>query len=204
MRTVIQIILIAGIVFLGYLLWRSIEEPINFRQEKKKRYDAVIQNLKDIRTAQVAYKRANEKYTGSFDTLINFIKKDSIPIVKAIGHVPDTLTEKEAVKMGIVRRDTSRVSTLDSLFNPQYPIDSLRYIPYSGGEKFVMDSKKIKTGSGVKVNVFEARAPNHWILKGLPEQQIVNLNQQAEKFDRYPGLKVGSLREANNNAGNWE
>jgi len=204
MRTVIQIILLAGIVVIGYLLYQSIEEPISFNQKKKKRYQATIQKLKDIRTAQLAYKSVTDTFTGSFDTLTTFIKQDSIPVVRAVGFVPDTLTEKEAVEMGLVTRDTSQVSTLDSLFSPDYPIDSLRYVPYTGGEKFIMGAKILETKSGVDVPVFEARAPNHVILKGLPEQQIINLNAEAKRLERYPGLKVGSLRETNNNAGNWE
>lgn len=204
MRTVIQIILLAVIIVIGYLLYQSIEEPISFKQEKNRRYDATIERLKDIRTAELAYKSVNDTFIGNFDTLVRFIKTDSMPIVRAIGHVPDTMTEKKAVELGLVTRDTSRVSTLDSLFSPRYPIDSLRYIPYSEGEEFILGAKIIETKSGVKVPVFEARAPNHLILKGLPEQQIVNLNAEAERLERYPGLKVGSLRETNNNAGNWE
>lgn len=204
MRTVIQIILLAAIIVLGYFLYQSIEEPISFNKERKQRYNKTIERLKDIRTAQLAYKSTNDEFTGSFDTLINFIKTDSMPIVRAIGHVPDTMTEKKAVELGLVTRDTSKVSTLDSLFSTQYPIDSLRYIPASGGEEFILGAKILETKSGVNVPVFEARAPNHLILKGLPEQQIVNLNAEAERLERYPGLKVGSLRETNNNAGNWE
>lgn len=204
MRTVIQIILVIGIGVVGYYLWKSIEAPITFNQAKKQRYQATIQNLKDIRTSQLAYKSVNDKFTGSFDTLVNFIKKDSIPVVKAIGHVPDTLTEQKAVEMGLVSRDTMRISTLDSLFSADYAIDSLKYVPYSQGETFIMGAKIVETGSGVKVPVFEARSPNHVILKGLSEQQIINLNAEAKRLERYPGLKVGSLTTNNNNSGNWE
>ena len=122
-------------------------EPIRFNKEKKKREDATIQNLKDIRTAQVAYKTKYAKYTGSFDTLINFVKFDSFPVVMAIGRISDSLwekgvTEKEAIKMGIIIRDTSYVSVLDSIFSETYPIDSLRFIPYCQ-EEFFLDATKI-------------------------------------------------------------
>jgi len=102
MKTVINIILFVVIIALAYFLWESIAEPIRFEKAKKKRYKVTIQNLKDIRTAELAYLAVNGKFTGDFDTLINFVKNDSIPMVKAIGSVPDTLEEKEALELGII------------------------------------------------------------------------------------------------------
>jgi len=55
--------------------------------------------------------------------------------------------------MGIIIRDTSYVSVLDSIFSKTYPIDSLRFIPY-GSEEFFLAAAKIETASKVKVNVF--------------------------------------------------
>lgn len=208
MRTAIRILLGLAIVILGYLLVESIMEPIRFNKEKKKRELATIQNLKDIRTAQVAYKAKYGKYTSSFDTLITFVKLDSFPVVKAIGRISDSLwekgvTEKEAIKMGIIIRDTSYVSVLDSIFTFGYPIDSLRFIPYSS-EKFFLGATKIETASKVKVNVFEAHVLNDVLLHGLNKQLIINYSAEKEKITGFKGLKVGSLEEATNNAGNWE
>lgn len=208
MRIVIKILLGMAIIILGYLVIESIMEPIRFNKEKKKREDATIQNLKDIRTAQVAYKAKYAKYIGSFDTLISFVKFDSFPVVKAIGRISDSLwdegvTEKEAIKMGIIIRDTSYVSVLDSIFSNTYPIDSLRFIPYSE-EEFFLDATKIETASKVKVNVFEAHVLNDVLLHGLNKQLIINYSAEREKITGFKGLKVGSLEEATNNAGNWE
>ena len=45
----------------------------------------------------------------------------------------------------------------------------------------------------------------YWsILKGMDHQQIVNLVAEKEDTGRYAGLMVGSVENANNNAGNWE
>ena len=208
MRIVIKILLGVAIIVLGYLVIESIMEPIRFNKEKKKREDATIQNLKDIRTAQVAYKTKYAKYTGSFDTLINFVKFDSFPVVMAIGRISDSLwekgvTEKEAIKMGIIIRDTSYVSVLDSIFSKAYPIDSLRFIPHSH-EEFFLAATKIETASKVQVNVFEAHVLNSVLLHGLNKQLIINYSAEREKITGFKGLKVGSLEEATNNAGNWE
>jgi hypothetical protein len=69
---------------------------------------------------------------------------------------------------------------------------------------FEMGSTFLNTASGVKVTVFEAKTPNNVFLQGLDRQEVVNLNDMAHKINRYAGIKVGSLEEANNNAGNWE
>jgi len=209
MKLVIKIVLLAAIAVFGYLIWQSIDEPIKFDKNKKKRYNATIQRLMDIRTAELAYLSVNNRFTGDFDSLIDFVKHDSIPVVRAIGSVPDTLTEKEALKMGIIKRDTAYVMTLDTLFAKGYPIDSLPFVPYTNGEKFVLGAKILEVGSKVnestlKVPVFEAKVLNRVLLKGLNEQLRINLDDELFKMDRYPGLKVGSLETNVNNAGNWE
>ncbi|MFA6403846.1 MAG: hypothetical protein WCX31_19790 [Salinivirgaceae bacterium] len=204
MKTVIQIILAILIVVLAYLLVKSIMEPIQFKKEQTHRYDKVIQNLKDIRTAELAYKDVYGKFTGSFDTLINFVKYDSLVIIKKIGEIDEDflgkITEKEAIEKGMIKRDTIRVNVLDSIFAEKYPIDSLRYIPFSNGKQFNLAAGEVTTGSKLKVKVFEAKAPSKYILDGMDKQMVINLNDGLE----YPGLKVGSLNEANNAAGNWE
>jgi len=189
---------------LGIVLVKSVMKPIYFKKEQTHRYDVVVQKLKDIRTAQLAYKDVYGKFTGSLDTLTTFVKTDSLPLVFKKGEIPEEMigqiTEFQAIEQGLIIRDTMRVAVLDSLFGVEYPVDSLRYIPFSDGKTFSMSQGKITTGSKLVVNVFEAKAPSKYILKGLNEQMIINLNDGMD----YPGLKVGSLTEANNAAGNWE
>jgi len=115
------------------------------------------------------------------------------------------MTEAKALALGIISRDTIPVSVKDSLFPAEYPVDSLRYVPFvEGGKMYEMGAGIVVTGSGVKVQVFEAKVHNNIYLAGLEAQEVINLNDKTEKLERYPGLKVGSLEAANNNAGNWE
>ena len=204
MKALIHVLLAGLIVFLAYETVQSVVKPIEFKKEQKKRYDETIQKLKDIRAAQGAYKEVNGDYTASFDTLIDFVKNGQYSIVRKIGEIPEDLlgqiTEKEAIQKGMISRDTTKVSVLDSLFPANYKIDSLRFIPYSGGREFTMKKGVVETASKLKVKVFEASAPSKYILKGLDEQEIINLNDGLD----YKGLKVGSITEVNNGAGNWE
>ena len=38
----------------------------------------------------------------------------------------------------------------------------------------------------------------------MDAQLTYNLIDKAQKQNKFPGLRVGSLEEINNNAGNWE
>lgn len=208
MKTALQIILVFVIAGLGYLVYDSIMQPIRFNQEHAKRQTAVVNRLKMIRDVQVAYKTIHEKYTGSFDTLITFAKEGNLKLVKSEGSLTDSMlqagmTEAKAVKEGIIKRDTVLVAVKDSIcknFNP----DSLRFVPFTNLAEFEMGASSITTSSGLVIPVFEAKVENRVYLKGLDNQERINLDDMAEKLGRYPGLKVGSLEEANNNAGNWE
>ncbi len=212
MKTAIQVVLSIAIIVLAYLLWESINQPIRFNREKDRIEKATIQRLKDIRTAQLAFRSENGRFTGDFDSLITFLKTDSFSVVKAIGSVPDSLiellgrkkAEQQSLKEGLISRDTIRLSVKDSLFVQGYPIDSLRYVPYSKGHEFELGAGVIQTASKVAVRVFEAKVPYDILLAGLDRQLIINYKETREKITGYPGLKVGSLEEATNNAGNWE
>lgn len=202
MKRILAIVLALIAAGLAYLLIINIGAPIKFDKEKQRRYVATINRLKNIRTAQVAYLSEHDKYTGSFDTLIHFLKTDSFRIVKQIGSLDDSAD----VAAGRVRRDTIFVPILDSLFkNDPNIVDSLPYVPFTHGRnRFEMAAGEVQTASKVTVQVFEAKVPNKVLLNGLDHQQIVNLDDKARQIQRYPGLKVGSLTEATNNSGNWE
>jgi len=209
MRAAIKIVLALAVILLGYLLIESIMQPIRFNKERTKREKATISRLVDIRTAQVAFKDKFGSYTGSFDSLINFVKSDSFPIVRAIGSIPDSLylagmTESEALELGLIIRDTLYVSVLDSIFQSGYPIDSLRYVPFADTNQFFIGATEIETGSKVKVKVFEAHVINDILLHNMDRQLIINYTAERVKITNFPGLRVGSLEEATNNAGNWE
>ncbi len=211
MKTVIQVVLAAAIIALGYLLWESIQKPIRFNKEKDRIELATIQRLKDIRTAQLAFRSEFGQFTGDFDSLIIFLKTDSFSVVQAIGSVPDSMVEElgrkkaelQALKEGLISRDTIRLSVKDSLFTASYPIDSLKYVPYTQGYEFELGAGTLEAGK-VVVRVFEAKVPYDILLSGLDRQEIINYKELREKITGYPGLRVGSLEEATNNAGNWE
>lgn len=197
MKTIIQIVLALVIVLLGYFIYDSIMEPVKFNQEFNKRQDRIVQRLKDIRQVQVAHRSRYGSFVSDMDSLVSFYKNDSLPLIRAFGTVPDSLTEAEAVELGIVQRDTSWVMAEDSLLRKaRYPIDSLGYVPFTDGVKFAMDAGEIERGL-TKLPVFEAYA--------LPSDYLKDLDRWRVYYtgDLEAGLRVGSMFEASTD-GNWE
>ena len=106
------------------------------------------------------------------------------------------------------RRDTIELNMLQSLYKGEYDeqsIDVIVEIPFSEGKRFELEvNNDYKTSQGIRVPLFEARAPFESYLSDLNEQELVNLIDREKKLDHYAGLKVGDIYSPNNNAGNWE
>lgn len=226
MRIAFKTLLVLASIFMAWLCYKSIMDPIEFNEQKDVRDRAVINRLKDIRKAQLAYKDAKGVYAASFDSLISFIKEGTVPVVKKTGELSDLQLEKgltdsiavhlkpeEAAKYGIdnydefvstFRRDTTYVSVLKTVFGENYNLDSLAYVPFSGGKKFELATGEYETASGTKIPLFEAKVSFKEYLDGLNKQEIINLVKKATTNEKYDGLKVGDINQPNNNAGNWE
>ena len=187
------------IVVLAYFLTAGISEPARFDKVRKHREELTVQRLKDIRTLQVAYKSEYGKYASTFDTLTNFYKEGQLRVVRQIGSMDDSL----AVAQGLVKRDTIRVAVKDTLLRrADFVIDSISMVPMMN-KQFEMRTA-IRSVSGVELPLFEACVSFDVLLAGLDRQLIVNLKDDNEKMNRYPGVKVGNTDQPNNNAGNWE
>ena len=229
LKIVLEIVLALAACALVYAIYASVMKPVNFNKEKAHRQEVAVQRLKDIRTLEVAYKGVNNRYTADIDSLINFYNNGKMDITMQIGSKDDSLawenTEKvkkayrnlkkeelnakfmELYKQGqkLVFSISTPIAVKDTLFNGRedFHIDSLAYIPFSGGQKVEMDAI-VKTVSGVQVPLFEARMPWKALLKGMDNQLRINLDAECEAQNRYEGLQVGSVTAPNNNAGNWE
>ncbi len=207
----LTLILLLGVIFLSYKLYENIMKPIRFQKAYNQRAEIVKKKMLKIRDAEVAFFDVYGHYTGDFDSLVNFIKHDSLIVVKSSGTVPDSIylqskNRKEAVqkalKLGIITRDTIKVSVKDSLFR-DYDEDTLRYIPYSDPkEDFQLQAGYIKTMSKATRPVFELKVHNNSFTKGLDRQMVINLNDKARDNDEFPGFIVGSMTEVST-SGNW-
>jgi hypothetical protein len=229
-KILVEILLALAAVGCVYGIYRSIMKPVNFNKEKARRQEVAVQRLKDIRTLEVAFKGVNNRYTADIDSLINFYNTGKMDIIMQVGSSDDSLAventkrvkdraflklskdEQNARLMELYRQGQKLVFSIstpiavkDTLFNnrPDFCIDSLKYIPFSGKQPIETDAI-VKTVSGVQVPLFEARMPWKALLKGMDNQLRINLDAECEDQNRYQGLQVGSVTAPNNNAGNWE
>ena len=218
------------IVLLGWLIVKSVMKPVEFNKQKAAREQVGIQRLKDIRDLQVAFNSVNGHFASTLDSLKDFYKKGEMAVVMQVGSRDDSLAmaHTDAIKKtyrkvneqelnqilyklyqqgdkNLVFSVTSKIPVRNTLFNGRtnFNVDSLDFVPFSGGEKIEMSSI-VKTVSGVQVPLFEAKIPYKQLLRGLDNQLRINLDAERRESDRYEGLQVGSITSPNNNAGNWE
>lgn len=212
MRAIIQIVLGILIVVLAYFVYNSIMIPIRFNKLKDVRELKTIERLIDIREAQRAYKDVNSNYTANFDSLIIFLKNDSFTITRATGTIPESLIDslgtikkarEAALRMGIIKRETTKVPVMDSLFGIDFAVDSLRLVPFTTGIEFTMEAGEYITPSKLVVKVLEVSVLYKDLLKGLDPQLVVNYSDERNVITKYKGLKLGSLVEGTL-TGNWE
>ncbi len=227
MKTSIKILLFAAIAVLSYLTIMSIMTPIKFESEKDRREKEVIQSLIDIRSAMVEYKDQKGQFVAGLDTIIDFLKTGKKKMVLKEGTLTELqlvagLTEAKAVEIvkrgdakeitenGLenFRRDTAYVELIEALYGDRYTletIDKLQYIPYSDNVKFEVAVNNWFFGANnVVIPLMEVKAPYESYLNDVNRQETLNIIDLQKKLEKYPGLKVGSVEEPNNNAGNWE
>jgi hypothetical protein len=198
----IALILIPLNIILAYFVYNSINSEVEFQQVAKVRVAENVQKLKDLRQVQIAYKKVNNNYSNNFESLINFLENDSMAIVKAIGETPDSLTDVQALELGIISRDTAYVLAKETVFdeaylssrNDKFPLDlsSLTTVPHSD-QNYSVDAGMVEKGK-VVVQVFEISTTFGAVFTGLDAEN--------KSFELGNLLKVGSMDEASLN-GNW-
>ena len=209
MKIVLNILMLATICLLTYMCVNSITTSTHFKQQKKLREAAIAERLIEIRNAQIGYRNINRHYAGSFEDLQKFLSEAKIPFLVKEGNLTDEqlrsgMTEQEAMKQGLIRRDTTWILAKDTLLGKNYNVASIGKVPGFEQTTFVLDTATLTSTAGYTVPVFEASVPYDIYLGDLDRQQLINLKDQQNKINRFLGLRVGSVSEINNNAGNWE
>ena len=234
LKAILSIILALVYLFLVYKIYDGVMQPVRFEKDVNARKKVAIQQLKDIRDLQVAYKSVNDRFTASFDTLKQFYKTGQMVVLMQVGSKDDSvavahtndvkkaargkITDADLYKLyqqgdkNLVFAIQNKIAVKDTLFNsrPDFNIDNIDKIPFAVGEYGSAEVTKVamdaivKKVSGVDVPLFEAKMPYKSLLNGLDHQLIVNMVAEREDLGQYEGLQVGSITAPNNNAGNWE
>ena len=194
---------------------------LNDRQLEK--VAEIEKNRRKVREISISPDEADQIFLG---ILKNAEKKNDWKVINELNAL-----NAEGGDIRSFRRDTTWVSLIDTLYhNPNFPIDSLPYIPYGKGEKFTLLTDSIAKAGGGHTQLFEARADFSQYLTGINDQEydnyILGVKKKVTQVRREPVLnaageptydendeeivkiipcrRVGSVKEANNNAGNWE
>lgn len=192
MRLLLNIVLILGIGFLGWLLFYNIQEPIAFQAEKSKRERRVVNRLMDIRTSQELYRSITGEYAASFDTLVYVLKNMDIPQYKVIGN-PDDPTAEFTV-------DTLYFNAFDSIKSLKINLDSLAYVPYaSNGLQFNIDADTL-TYQQTLVNVVEVGIIKKEFMGKFGD---IKYSKYDKAYDPARIIKFGSM-DSPSLSGNWE
>lgn len=213
MKLLIQLVLWIIIIFLGYKLFNSVYEPTKFNNEKERRYAKVIDQLKDIRTAELAHLQVTGKFNSSFDSLVRFIDTAQFAITqrrdtsfadvarnRAFGLDPQT----GGYYLEEVIVDTLRfVNVKDSLFKESDRYKRLDKINIEGKDVPISLNSGFIIRSDRRIAVFEATASKDDILHDLSRDLVIQ-EKQTISVDGVNGthIRVGSMTDVNTN-GNW-
>lgn len=201
LKPLLSLVLWASIIFLGYKIYSSIMTPINFNNEKKVRYAKVINNLKMIRDAELAYAEVNRRFTENKPALISFIDTAQFAITEVKNIV---VTEQRGrITVDVEKRvvDTVGYKPVKSSFEGR---DYKNMFKVPGTDKeFDLKVGSIEKVTGVKTPVFEVKVDKAIVLDGM-NKDLIRQEKEALGGINVPGeyIQVGSLNEVNSN-GNW-
>jgi len=206
MKTALQIFLWLLCIFFGYMIFRSINGPIEFKKVRQERFQAVINKLKDIRDAQEAYKSVNDRYASNFNSLIQFVDTGDYVITT---QRDSSFMRFDKVYQIELQVDTVVIDTLgsvkvkDSLFKNDNRYKTMMEVPNAeNGETFAMKADIIDK-SGYKAPVFEAKVKKDAVLYDQPKELVAQENAR-NSVEEVNGeyITVGSLQDVSTN-GNW-
>lgn len=210
-KKLVQVALAIVILGLIYVIYQQIATPIRFEKETNQRKALVIDRIKDIRTAERAFKTKYQHFTGDFDSLINFVLNEELELERKIVDEDDSVGMAALKKAGKKNIEKFKIAVIDTIFAPKVlsksDIEQLRYIPGTDNQaQYIMEAGIITTESKVVIPVVECRAPYKIFLDTVAyRQEFINLvDDEVHNFNRYPGVKFGSMEAGNNEAGNWE
>ena len=206
MKTGIQAFLWLLCIFFSYKIYDSINKPINFNEVKYNRYYDVIDRLKEIRTAQIAFKDVNGVYSNNFDSLVNFIDNGIFTLIEKRDSSYleyDRIYRIDMLKEVVVVDTLGFVSVKDSLFKNNTTYKDMKKIPVKGIDTVFQIDARIIMINDYKAPVFEVKVSKNIVLFDQDED-LLKLENETISIDGVNGSEIvlGSLNEVSTN-GNW-
>jgi hypothetical protein len=222
-RKVFTALLIIAAVVLAIFAARSIMRPEKFRQVYELRKSANVTNLTTIRSAQTVYKTVYKHYASTMDSLVDFVNNGKVQIEKNVGNFPDTMSEAQAFKLGLIHKEVVEVPALEKMLELDNKLTAenfknFQYIPFSDKKQYEIQTGSIASKT-YEIPVYRIDVPLDDILVNMdrsisPEGAGIlsklwnkifynNLSEEKQYREQYADMYMGSLTEASN-AGSWE
>lgn len=195
MKRIINIFLVLVAVVLGLWLYKSIQDPIAFQEQKAKRKDAVVQVLKKIQAAQEMYRNIRGSYAASFDSLTKVISTESVVLEKLEADPTDPTNEDKFIRT-IIKKPAK--DSLFHLLGGPVNLDSLRFIPYGEGKQFTIEADTI-IQQNAKVFVVEVGTKYKDF---MGEYSSPRYKKYDALYDPEKRIKFGDMNSAST-GGNW-
>ena len=194
MRLIVNLVLVAVIAGLIWVLYSSISEPIAFQKERRIREDAVIAKLMEIRQAQEIFRSVSGSgFAPSFDSLRDVLRNGEVQTIKVEGD-PDDPTNSTIVY------DTIYEPAMKFVDEFQINLDSLEYVPFSeDGAIFEMQADTV-TYQSTLVNVVEVKTSRNKYMGRYADPRFARYDKS---YNPNSIIKFGDMT-APNLSGNWE
>ncbi|MEO0734081.1 MAG: hypothetical protein AAFZ52_14695 [Bacteroidota bacterium] len=192
MRTLFSLLFLVLAFVLAFFLYKSIEEPIAFNNERALRDDAVSAKLEMIRSAQELYRDITGEFAPRFDTLKQVLREGKLLSVKVIG-------DADAVDGGEVTYDTTYIAARDTFPGLGIVLEDLEKVPFTNGKNFDIDAKIIEYQStNVPVVQVGVRKSEY-----MGEYADARFQQYDQTYDPSTPMKFGDLNKPTL-AGSWQ
>ena len=179
-------LMLISCLLLGYSTYSSISTTIAQIDLKKKIDSNIKQGLRDIEIIQLEYKKKYGWYSDNFEELKRFLLNDSVYSISTKGIVPDykitpehceilgydpildyiqieSYDEQEALKCGLLTKDTSWENVLVKLFDTSqdssnnriynFDINNFDLVPMSQNKYFKIDAKILESNDDITFEV---------------------------------------------------
>ena len=188
-------LMLISCLLLGYSTYSSISTTIAQIDLKKKIDSNIKQGLRDIEIIQLEYKKKYGWYSDNFEELKRFLLNDSVYSISTKGIVPDykitpehceilgydpildyiqieSYDEQEALKCGLLTKDTSWENVLVKLFDTSqdssnnriynFDFNNFDLVPMSQNKYFKIDAKILESNDDITFEVLLHRKDDEY------------------------------------------
>ena len=206
-------------------LYSSVNETIEQIESKKYKDVYIKQALNDIKDIELEYRKKYSWYSKDFNELKRFLIVDSVYSIDTEGSVPDypiteehqailgyntvdnyiqieSYDEDEALKCGLIFKDTNWTNVLVKLFTSQeainneriYPFDleTFQYVPLSDNITFGLGADILESDDEIFEFIYCKKESNHFISSQLVDKN----NEQNALYEIKNGIVLNDTISA--------